>query len=136
MIRTMLAAFIALAALSPSAHALTAEELAIARTFEGAWGLSQDSQKDIDEQPGMGCGEPRAITVRIEQDEWQDWRFYTHPDQSFTGVVVVGASDDGTTQRLTVEMFAPIGTNTASFERRGDRLMLGLAWRDQEFKRC
>lgn len=136
MIRTTLAAFFALSLLSSPAHALTGEELAIARTFEGAWGLSQNSQKDIDEHPGMACGEQRAITVRIEQDEWQDWRFYFHPDQRFTGVVVVGASDDGTTQRLTVEAFAPIGTNTNFYERRGDRLMLRWGWSDLELKRC
>lgn len=136
MTRTTFAAFFALALSSSPAHALTDEELAIARTFEGAWGLSQDSQKEIDEHPEMGCGEPRAITVRIEQDEWQAWRFYFQPDQRFTGVVVVGASDDGATQRLTVEAFAPIGTNTEVYERRGDRLTLRLGWRNQELKRC
>lgn len=135
MIRAIPACFVAATLLVSPAHALSDEELAIARTFEGAWGVASQPVKDFEQPPDMGCGEPRAITIRIEQDDSEQWRLYFHPEQ-FTGEIIVGASDEGAVQRLTIESFAPIGTHTNTYERRGDRLTMRIGWRNLELKRC
>lgn len=119
-----------------SAHALTEEELRIARTFEGEWGIVRNSPEEFESTAGLGCGEERALTFRIEQDEYEDWRFYWHPSQQFSGDVVVSASDDGEVQRLTISAFAPIGRNTDIYERRGDRVTMRFGFDIREFKRC
>jgi hypothetical protein len=135
MMRTILACVVSAILVTSPASALTDDQLAIARTFEAAWGVVYGSAREVEESPGMGCGEPRAITIRVEQDEWQVWRLYSRAEDPL-GVVIIGASDDGHVQRLTVEEFAPIGMHTDVYELHGDRLSLGLGWGDRQFKRC